>query len=67
MASAAARKRARTGGGDEDAEPVPVTDGFEAPIFGARVVRHVSKGPRVRGPPPALRPTTQLDHYSSRA
>ena len=43
MASAA-RKRARTacGGGEEDAEPVPVADGFEAPIFGARVVGQVS-------------------------
>ena len=40
MASAA-RKRARTGGGGED-EPVPVADGFEAPIFGARVVGQVS-------------------------
>ena len=38
MASAA-RKRARTGGGGEGGEePVPVADGFEAPIFGARVV-----------------------------
>ena len=35
----AARKRARTGGGgEEDEEPVPVADGFETPIFGARVV-----------------------------
>mmetsp|Transcript_5680 Transcript_5680/g.18320 ORF Transcript_5680/g.18320 Transcript_5680/m.18320 type:complete len:120 (-) Transcript_5680:245-604(-) len=42
MASAA-RKRARTGGGGEaDEEPVPVADGFEAPIFGARVVGQVS-------------------------
>ena len=31
-------KRARTGGGEADEEPVPVADGFEAPIFGARVV-----------------------------
>ena len=43
MASAA-RKRARTGGGgeEEDDEPVPVADGFEAPIFGARVVGQVT-------------------------
>ncbi|EOD23182.1 hypothetical protein EMIHUDRAFT_349742, partial [Emiliania huxleyi CCMP1516] len=43
MASAA-RKRARTGGGgeEEDEEPVPVADGFEAPIFGARVVGQVT-------------------------
>ena len=37
MASSA-RKRARSSGGGEDEEPVPVADGFEAPIFGARVV-----------------------------
>ena len=36
MASSA-RKRARTGGGEADEEPVPVAGGFEAPIFGARV------------------------------
>ena len=41
MASAA-RKRARTGGGEEDAEPVPVADGFEAPIFGERVLGQVT-------------------------
>ena len=42
MASAA-RKRARTGGGgEEDEEPVPVADGFEAPIFGVRIVGQVS-------------------------
>ncbi|EOD31059.1 hypothetical protein EMIHUDRAFT_434364 [Emiliania huxleyi CCMP1516] len=42
MASAA-RKRARTGGGGEDGDaPVPVADGFEAPIFGARVVGQVT-------------------------
>ena len=42
MASAA-RKRARTGGGGEaDEEPVPVADGFEAPIFGARIVGQAS-------------------------
>ena len=41
MASAA-RKRARTGGGEEDEEPVPVADGFEAPIFGARFVGQVT-------------------------
>ncbi|EOD30867.1 hypothetical protein EMIHUDRAFT_232263 [Emiliania huxleyi CCMP1516] len=34
--------RARTGGGEEDEEPVPVADGFEASIFGARVVGQVS-------------------------
>ena len=46
MASAA-RKRARTacGGGEEDAEPVPVADGFEAPIFGARVLGQVATLP----------------------
>ncbi|EOD20530.1 hypothetical protein EMIHUDRAFT_65371, partial [Emiliania huxleyi CCMP1516] len=38
-----ARKRARTGeGGEEDEEPVPVADGFEAPIFGARIVGQVT-------------------------
>ena len=36
-------KRARTGGGEEDAEPAPVADGFEAPIFGVRVLGQVSK------------------------
>ena len=41
MASAA-RKRARTGGGEEDEEPVPVADGFEAPIFGVRVLGQVT-------------------------
>ena len=42
MASAA-RKRARTGGGgEEDEEPVPVADGFETPIFGARILGKVS-------------------------
>ena len=41
MASSA-RKRARTGGGEEDEEPVPVAGGFEAPIFGARVVGQVT-------------------------
>ena len=42
MASGAS-KRARTGaGGEEDEEPVPVADGFEAPIFGARVVGQVT-------------------------
>ena len=46
MASAA-RKRARTGGagGEADEEPVPVADGFEAPIFGARVVGQVTTLP----------------------
>ena len=39
MASAA-RKRARNGGDAE--EPVPIADGFEAPIFGARVVGQVT-------------------------
>ncbi|EOD27814.1 hypothetical protein EMIHUDRAFT_353638 [Emiliania huxleyi CCMP1516] len=38
----AARKRARTGGGVGEDEPVPVADGFEAPIFGARVVGQVA-------------------------
>ena len=38
-----ARKRARTGGGgDGDEEPVPVADGFETPIFGARVLGQVT-------------------------
>jgi len=41
MASAA-RKRARTAGGEEDEEPVPVAGGFEAPIFGVRVLGQVS-------------------------
>mmetsp|Transcript_18806 Transcript_18806/g.59923 ORF Transcript_18806/g.59923 Transcript_18806/m.59923 type:complete len:392 (+) Transcript_18806:34-1209(+) len=41
MASAA-RKRARTGGGGGEDEPVPVADGFEAPIFGARTVGQVT-------------------------
>ncbi|EOD38811.1 hypothetical protein EMIHUDRAFT_224247 [Emiliania huxleyi CCMP1516] len=34
--------RARTGGGEVDEEPVPVADGFDARIFGARVVGQVS-------------------------
>ena len=39
----ASRKRARTAGeGEEEAEAVPVADGFEAPIFGARVVGQVT-------------------------
>ena len=38
-----ASKRARTGaGGEEDEEPVPIAAGFEAPIFGARVVGQVT-------------------------
>ncbi|EOD20495.1 hypothetical protein EMIHUDRAFT_208373 [Emiliania huxleyi CCMP1516] len=37
-----ARKRARTGGGEDGDVPVPVADGFEAPIFGARVVGQVT-------------------------
>ena len=42
MASAA-RKRARTAGdGEEEGEAVPVAGGFEAPIFGARVVGQVT-------------------------
>ena len=41
MASAAS-KRARTGGGDEGDLAVPVADGFEAPIFGARIVGQVT-------------------------
>ena len=42
MASAA-RKRARTGeDAEEGEEPVPVAGGFEAPIFGARVVGQVT-------------------------
>ena len=41
MASAA-RKRARTAGGEEDEEPVPVAGGFEAPIFGVRIVGQVT-------------------------
>ena len=42
MASAA-RKCARTAaGGEEDAEPSPIADGFEAPLFGARVVGQVT-------------------------
>ena len=42
MASAAS-KRARTGeDAEEGEEPVPVADGFEAPIFGARVVGQVT-------------------------
>ena len=39
------RKRARTesdGGGEEGGEPVAVAAGFEAPIFGARVVGQVT-------------------------
>ncbi|EOD33766.1 hypothetical protein EMIHUDRAFT_229266 [Emiliania huxleyi CCMP1516] len=42
--ASAARKRARTGGGSEDGdeEPVPVADGNEAPIFGARVLGQVT-------------------------
>ena len=37
------RKRARTAGdGEEEGEAVPVADGFEAPIFGARVVGQVT-------------------------
>ena len=44
MERPAARKSARTGGGGEDGdeEPVPVADGFEAPIFGARVLGQVT-------------------------
>ena len=39
----ASRKRARTAGeGEEEGEAVPVADGFEAPIFGARVVGQVT-------------------------
>ena len=38
---ASACKRARTGGGGDEG-PVPVADGFEAPIFGARVVGQVT-------------------------
>ena len=38
---ASACKRARTGGGGDE-EPVPVADGFEAPIFGARFVGQVT-------------------------
>ena len=41
MASAA-RKRARTGGSGGEDEPVPVADGFAAPIFGARVLGQVT-------------------------
>ena len=41
MASAA-RKRARTGGGGDGDKPVPVADGFEAPIFGVRVLGQVT-------------------------
>ena len=37
-----ARKRARTGGGGDGDKPVPVADGFEAPIFGMPVVGQVS-------------------------
>ena len=37
------RKRARTAGeGEEEGEAVPVAGGFEAPIFGARVVGQVT-------------------------
>ena len=37
------RKRARTvGDGEEEGEAVPVADGFEAPIFGARTVGQVT-------------------------
>merc|ERR1711938_282206 len=37
------RKRARTAGeSEEEGEAVPVADGFEAPIFGARVVGQVT-------------------------
>ena len=43
MASAA-RKRARTSGGGE-VVAVPIADGFEAPIFGARVVGQVTTLP----------------------
>ena len=39
----ASRKRARTAGeGEEEGEAVPVAGGFEAPIFGARVVGQVT-------------------------
>ncbi|EOD08788.1 hypothetical protein EMIHUDRAFT_311940 [Emiliania huxleyi CCMP1516] len=44
MHASAARKRARTGGGGE-VEAVPVADGFEAPIFGARVYGQVTTLP----------------------
>ena len=37
------RKRSRTAGeGEEEGEAVPVAGGFEAPIFGARVVGQVT-------------------------
>ena len=40
---AMSRKRARTAGeSEEEGEAVPVADGFEAPIFGARVVGQVT-------------------------
>ena len=50
-------KRARTGGGEADEEPVPVADGFEAPIFGARVVGQVATLALESedGPPASLR------------
>ena len=38
----AARKRARTGGGGGEEVPVPIADGFEEPLFGARVVGQVT-------------------------
>ena len=39
----ASRKRARTAGeGEKEGEAVPVAGGFEAPIFGARVVGQVT-------------------------
>ena len=39
----ASRKRARTAGDSEDDETaVPVADGFEAPIFGVRIVGQVT-------------------------
>ncbi|EOD41273.1 hypothetical protein EMIHUDRAFT_433296 [Emiliania huxleyi CCMP1516] len=45
MSVSPSRKRARTesdGGGEEGGEPVAVAAGFEAPIFGARVVGQVT-------------------------
>ena len=40
-----ASKRARTGGGEDGDEPVPVAAGFEAPIFGMRIVGQVTTLP----------------------
>ena len=68
MASAAARKRARTGGGEEDAEPVP-HGWLQAFIFGARVIGHSPRAPcaGTRSPSDHSRAWNRLPAMSKRA